>query len=240
MPATVPPSATENVAGPDMPVSFDTVYEQLKKLASRQLTHGARNTLDTTALVHEVYLRLDGGRELAFEHPGQFFSYAARAMRHILVDRARGRMRQKAGGDWVKVTFTANAEAQPAIESAEQALALEQSNPRLDKPLWRLLIGNLGMAYGMTRDISRAKSTFEYGLSQDPANTTFHYNLARMYAEMNDREKAMQSLRRAFNNSLHGNAGERPPDPRQDQFFTRCMLDPIFRTFAESLMQPAI
>lgn len=133
MPATVPPPATDSVAGPPTSVSFDAVYEQLKKLASRQLTQGVHNTLDTTALVHEVYLRLDGGRELAFEHPGQFFSYAARAMRHILVDRARGRMRQKAGGDWVKVTFTANAEAQPAIESAEQALALEEALLKLEQ-----------------------------------------------------------------------------------------------------------
>jgi RNA polymerase sigma factor (TIGR02999 family) len=102
-------------------------------LASRQLAHGARNTLDTTALVHELYLRLDGGRALAFEHPAQFFSYAARAMRHVLIDRARDRMRQKAGGGWIKVTFTANADAQPAIESAEQALALEEALTRLEQ-----------------------------------------------------------------------------------------------------------
>lgn len=137
MPATVPP-ADENTVEPATStapgsVAFDAVYDQLKKLASRQLTRGAHNTLDTTALVHEVYLRLDGGRQLAFEHPAQFFSYAARAMRHVLVDRARGRMRQKAGGDWVKVTFTANAESQPALESAEQALALEEALLKLEQ-----------------------------------------------------------------------------------------------------------
>jgi FOG: TPR repeat len=127
-----------------------------------------------------------------------------------------------------------------AIPHYEQALALERSNPRLDKSLWRLLIDNLGMAFGMTGDIPRAKSTFEYGLSQDPANSMFHYNLARMHAGMNDREKAMQSLHRAFQNSLPRKAGESLPDPRQDRFFARCMLDPVFRTFAESLMQPAV
>jgi RNA polymerase sigma factor (TIGR02999 family) len=132
MPATVPPAIDGHDSTP-AEISFDLVYGQLKKLASRQLTRGAHNTLDTTALVHEVYLRLDGGRELAFAHSGQFFSYAARAMRHVLVDRARGRMRQKAGGDWVKITFTANADAQPAIESAEQALALEQALLKLEQ-----------------------------------------------------------------------------------------------------------
>ncbi|HET6546527.1 MAG TPA: ECF-type sigma factor [Rhodanobacteraceae bacterium] len=118
---------------PPANVSFDAVYARLKTLARRQLAHGARNTLDTTALVHELYLRLDGGSALAFEHPAQFFSYAARAMRHVLVDRARDRMRQKAGGGWIKVTFTANADAQPAIESAEQALALEEALTRLEE-----------------------------------------------------------------------------------------------------------
>jgi RNA polymerase sigma factor (TIGR02999 family) len=42
-------------------------------------------------------------------------------------------MRQKAGGDWIKVTFTANADAQPAIESAEQALALEEALTKLEQ-----------------------------------------------------------------------------------------------------------
>ena len=123
----------ESVCSTPAAISFDVVYDRLKTLASRQLAHGAHNTLDTTALVHEVYLRLDGGRELAFAHPAQFFAYSARAMRHVLVDRARTRMRQKAGGDWLRVTFTANAEAQPAIESAEQALALEEALIKLEQ-----------------------------------------------------------------------------------------------------------
>ena len=79
---------------------FNSVYDQLKTLASRQLARGARGTLDTTELVHEVYLRLSGGRELAFEHRQQFFTYAARALRHVLADRARNRMRHKASGGW--------------------------------------------------------------------------------------------------------------------------------------------
>jgi DNA-directed RNA polymerase specialized sigma24 family protein len=98
MPAPAPP-AIDSCASTPPGISFDAVYYRLKALASRQLGRGARGTLDTTALVHEVYLRLDGGRELSFEHSAQFFAYAARAMRHVLVDRARGRMRQKAGGD---------------------------------------------------------------------------------------------------------------------------------------------
>jgi RNA polymerase sigma factor (TIGR02999 family) len=113
---------------------FGVVYERLKGLASRQLARGARGgTLDTTALVHELYLRVNTGRELAFEHPEQFFAYAARAMRHLLADRARDRMRQKAGGDWIKITLTGMDSLQPAIESAEQALAIEEALSRLER-----------------------------------------------------------------------------------------------------------
>lgn len=112
---------------------FQAFYERLKRLASQQLTRGARGTLDTTTLVHELYLRIYAGRELVFEHPVQFFSYAARAMRHLLMDRARDRMRQKAGGEWVRVTLTGGDNLLPAIESAEQALALEDALDKLER-----------------------------------------------------------------------------------------------------------
>jgi RNA polymerase sigma factor (TIGR02999 family) len=112
---------------------FATFYERLKELASRQLSRGPHGTLDTTALVHELYLRIYTGRELAFEHPVQFFAYAARAMRHLLMDRARDRMRQKAGGEWVRITLTGGDNLLPAIESAEQALALEDALKKLEQ-----------------------------------------------------------------------------------------------------------
>ena len=128
---TEPPAPAIPEGAPTEDV-FAEVYERLKQLASRQLGRGARGTLDTTALVHELYLRIDGGRELAFEHPAQFFAYAARAMRHLLADRARDRLRQKAGGDWIKVTLTGDA-LHPLVESAEQALALDEALTRLEQ-----------------------------------------------------------------------------------------------------------
>jgi RNA polymerase sigma factor (TIGR02999 family) len=128
-----PVTATDASSGMLSQALFGEVYDRLKQLASRQLARGGRGTLDTTALVHELYLRVEKGRELAFEHPGQFFSYAARAMRHLLADRARDRMRQKAGGDWIKVTMTGNGELLGAIESAEQALALDEALKQLEQ-----------------------------------------------------------------------------------------------------------
>jgi RNA polymerase sigma factor (TIGR02999 family) len=113
-------------------VLFTEVYARLKAMAGRQLTQGrAGSTLDTTALVHELYLRMSSKRELSFEHPTQFFAYAARAMRHLLADRARDRLRQRAGGAWVRITLT-GADQQLAIESAEQALAIDAAIHRLE------------------------------------------------------------------------------------------------------------
>jgi RNA polymerase sigma factor (TIGR02999 family) len=118
-----PQSSSESPAQtPD--ALFTEVYARLKGMAARQRSRGGSATLETTALVHELYLRMSTGRELVFEHQAQFFSYAARAMRHLLADRARDRLRQRAGGEWVRITLTGGSE-HFAIESAEQALALD-------------------------------------------------------------------------------------------------------------------
>lgn len=127
-----------------------------------------------------------------------------------------------------------------AIPHYEQALTLEQANPTLDRPLWQLLIHNLGTAYGRTGNLARAKATFDFGLSKDPSNPMWHYELARIYAGMNDRDKLMQSLHAAFFYHRNRRGSERMPDPRQDVSFGRFMLDPVFRRLTEALVQPAI
>jgi RNA polymerase sigma factor (TIGR02999 family) len=74
------------------------VYAELRRLAAQKLAHEQPGqTLESTALVHEAYLRLVGGQR--FEHRGHFFAAAAEAMRRILVDRARARRAAKRGGD---------------------------------------------------------------------------------------------------------------------------------------------
>lgn len=109
---------------------FAQVYDRLKAMAGRQLGAG-RDTLDATGLVHELYLRIGGGRELAFAHPDQFFTYAARAMRHLLADRARDRLRQRAGGDWVRTTLTGS-DWRLALDSADRALELDDALRKLE------------------------------------------------------------------------------------------------------------
>ena len=82
---------------------FARVYGELKLLARRQLSHAADATLDTTGLVHEAYLRLaqPAGRSLHGHH--HFFALAAKAMRHIVIDRARARLADKRGGACVHI-----------------------------------------------------------------------------------------------------------------------------------------
>ena len=109
---------------------FAEVYDRLKAMAGQQLRRSAHGTLETTGLVHELYLRMNAGTALAFEHRQQFFAYAARAMRHLLVDRARGRLRHHAGGEWVRTTLSGG-DARLSIDSAEQALALDAALDRL-------------------------------------------------------------------------------------------------------------
>ena len=105
---------------------FAQVYDRLKAMASRQLASRSGATLQTTALVHELYLRVGHGRELAFGQPAQFFAYAARAMRHLLADHARARLRQRSGGGWVGITLDGD-DDELAVASAEQALLLDDA-----------------------------------------------------------------------------------------------------------------
>lgn len=109
---------------------FTQVYDRLKAMASRQLRAG-QDSLNTTAMVHEVYLRF-GGRALAFAEQAQFLAYAAQAMRHLLLDRARNRMRLHAGGGWQPTGLSGNDE-RLEIENAEVALALEAAIGKLER-----------------------------------------------------------------------------------------------------------
>ena len=108
---------------------FDKVYVRLKAMARRQRS-GVNATLNTTALVHELYLKLSASRELSFSASGQFFDYAAQAMRHILVDRARDRMAAKRGGH--VVMEDSDAALTIADKTAEQTLQLEMALKNLE------------------------------------------------------------------------------------------------------------
>jgi len=81
---------------------FDLVYQELRRIArSQRRALGAAATLQTTALVHETYLKLHDAAPAQALDRVHFLSLAARAMRQILIDHARSRARLKRGGDIV-------------------------------------------------------------------------------------------------------------------------------------------
>lgn len=110
------------------------VYDELKRLAARKLSmEQPGQTLQTTALVHEAYLRLLGDDQLPWENRIHFFAAAAEAMRRILVDSARSKKRLKRGGDWQRVDMDSIEAQLPdanvdilALDEALKELAAEQ------------------------------------------------------------------------------------------------------------------
>lgn len=124
-------------AGTGIDALFAEVYSRLKAMASRQrLRIDADGTLNTTALVHELYLKLATGTTTRFAEPVQFFDYAAQAMRHILVDEARQHLRLKRGGDAVRVELNTSMN-EHADTTAERTLELDDALRRLAKEMPR-------------------------------------------------------------------------------------------------------
>jgi len=117
---------------------FAAAYDELRKLARSRLRDGGRNTcLDTTALVHESYLRFLNGGALRSADRRAFFAYASQVMRSVIVDAVRERQAERRGGDLALLTLDTQMSAQlPAgeqevIDVHEALLALEQAEPRL-------------------------------------------------------------------------------------------------------------
>lgn len=117
--------ASDSVAVQPASAQFTLLYARLKAMASRQRARaGQPISLCTTEIVHELYLRMSGENRPRFAHELEFFSYAARAMRHVLIDLARRRLSLKEGGDLIRVDVGDPAVGAVAIEPA-RALELD-------------------------------------------------------------------------------------------------------------------
>jgi RNA polymerase sigma-70 factor, ECF subfamily len=108
------------------------VYDELKKLARRYMRRErAGHTLQTTALVHEAYLKLVGQHSPHWEGRDQFFGTAAQLMRRILIDHARRHLREKRGGTQVVLPLEEGLAFTP--EHSEDLLKLDEALDRLSK-----------------------------------------------------------------------------------------------------------
>jgi RNA polymerase sigma factor (TIGR02999 family) len=120
-------AAGERQAADDL---LPLVYRELKAIAHRQLRGERRgHTLNTTALVHEAYLRL-GLDEISWNDRTHFFAVAARAMRRVLIDYADQRRAGKRGGDLIHVPLEETVAAPE--RRIESLLALDQALTHLE------------------------------------------------------------------------------------------------------------
>ena len=135
------PAALERLA--------EQVYPELRRMARRHMKNErAGNTLQATALVHEVYLRLVDVNRVEWQERAQFYAMAARMMRRILISAARARGSQKRGGGTpnVNIEETAVLSAGPdrSILAVDEALtAFSQLAPRQAKVVELRYFGGL-------------------------------------------------------------------------------------------------
>jgi RNA polymerase sigma factor (TIGR02999 family) len=85
---------------------YDLVYDELRRLARRYMSReNPGNTMQTTALVNEAYLRLANAEDLKWQDRAHFFAVSANVMRRILIDGARSRHAERRGGDDLPVAL---------------------------------------------------------------------------------------------------------------------------------------
>jgi len=110
---------------------LEIVYEELRRLAASKVAREAPGqTLQSTALVHEAWLRLIGDENRHFEDRTHFFAAAAEAMRRILIERVRRRRAVRNGGEYERVNLEEDMLASP--EDDEQLLALNDALGKLE------------------------------------------------------------------------------------------------------------
>jgi RNA polymerase sigma factor (TIGR02999 family) len=124
----------------DLDQWFAASYAELRQLARARLRGGGRDVvLDTTALVHESFLRLSQREDVAFPDRPRFLAYASKVMRSVIVDLVRQRGHDRHGGGFARITLTTDlldgaVAAEDYILRVHEALEeLERADPRMAK-----------------------------------------------------------------------------------------------------------
>lgn len=133
---------------------YALLYPEIKRVARIRLAQSGPNGrsagLNTTALVHEGFLRMADQQGLQGETRGQFFAYVGRVLRSVVIDHLRGEGRDKRGGDAVMVTLSAADDVASVQSQAIDMIGLDQALERmraLDTGLYELIemIGFAGL-----------------------------------------------------------------------------------------------
>lgn len=132
---------------------YESLYPELKRVArSRLRQQGRSDDMDTTILVHESFMRLVGASNLRLDDRRHFFAYAAKTMRHIIIDAARERLAERRGGGAEHVTLgdggahevAEERESDELIRVNDALLALEAIDPELAQLVEMRYFGGYG------------------------------------------------------------------------------------------------
>ncbi|HWZ44909.1 MAG TPA: tetratricopeptide repeat protein [Candidatus Saccharimonadales bacterium] len=137
----------------------------------------------------------------------------------------QGRSRVELGGMALASRSYLQRDYVTAARVYQVILDFEKQRHVLNRTEFRVLVDNLGMSYGNSGNLSNAKKTFEYGITQDAEYPLFYYNLACTYSAMGKMEEALEQLRLAYKYKANMIVGEKFPDP---------LTDDSFRNFAEN------
>lgn len=145
------------------------LYGELQRLARHRMRlSGDMTLLDTTALVHEAWMRLAGASERDFSDRRHFLAYAARVMRHVVIDLVRSRRAERRGGDQPELTLnTAIVELAPQTDDGilrvhEALEELAELEPRLAQVVEMRYFGGL-----LEQEIAEALGVTERTVQRD-------------------------------------------------------------------------
>jgi RNA polymerase sigma factor (TIGR02999 family) len=166
---------------------YDLVYQDLRRIARAHLKGRSTGTLGTTAMVHEVYLRLACAEDRSWKDRVHFLSVASRAMRQVLVDHARNKMAAKRGGgvrplDLDGIEVGSEPRITDLIDLDAALVRLKSLDERLARVVEMRFFGGLSVeetaeALGVTdrtvkRDWSKARVLLHGWLRETPAGET--------------------------------------------------------------------
>lgn len=161
---------------------FGRVYAELRRLAQQQMQNErGDHTLQATALVSEAWLRLRDHLGELSSNRGRFFVAAAESMRRILIEHARGKGRQKRGGDLQKLSLDVVRVADSA--DLDQVLAIDAAIDSLKQVSERAAeLVQLRFFAGLTE----AEAATSMGISERTARREWMYARAHLFKELND------------------------------------------------------
>ena len=169
---------------------YALLYPEIKRVARIRLAQsGHAAGLNTTALVHEGFLRMADQRGGLGETRGQFFAYVGRVLRSVVIDHLRGEGRDKRGGDAVMVTLSAAGDVAASGSPAVDMLGLDRALTRmqgLDRGLYELIemVGFAGLTIAevaalrgqssrtVNRELLKARALLQELLG-DPPDTVY-------------------------------------------------------------------